>query len=381
MSPTAAATKRVPTDRAAARCFARTYLAPLATRFDQAGSIPSETLDGIGAAGLWAPFLPVEYGGQGSSMLTMGQVHEEIGHACSSVRSLLTVHGMVSWAVLRFGTAVQREQWLARLATGSVLGAFCLSEPDTGSDAVNLTSRAVRDAHGWVLDGTKTWITGGQRADLFLVFARTGNGIGAFLVPRDSDGLAVTPIPGMLGTRGSMLARLTLRGVRVGPDALVGPDGFANGMVMTGVLDFGRYSVAAGSVGILQACLDACAHYTEQRKVAGVALRDMQLIQAKLSDMVTDTRAARLLYEAAGRLKDQGDPDTLMATWVAKYFASTAAARHAAEAVQVHGAVGCSPGHLVERLYRDAKVMEIIEGSNEIQRITIAADAYRKDVP
>jgi alkylation response protein AidB-like acyl-CoA dehydrogenase len=375
--PTAAATE----PRAAARRFARTCLAPLATRFDQDGRIPSETLGGIGAAGLWAPFLPVEYGGQGSSMLTTGHVHEEIGHACSSVRSLLTVHGMVAWAVLRFGTPAQRQRWLPRLATGSTLGAFCLSEPDAGSDTASLTSRAVRDGQGWVLDGTKTWVTGGQRADLFLVFARTSNGIAAFLMPRDSDGLTVTPIHCMLGTRGSMLARLTLAGVRVGPDALVGPDGFASGVVMTGVLDFGRYSVAAGSVGILQACLDACARYTEERKVGDVALRDLQLIQAKLSDMVTDTRAARLLYEAAGRLKDQGDADTLMATWVAKYFASTAAARHAAEAVQIHGAVGCSPGHVVERLYRDAKVMEIIEGSNEIQRITIAADAYRKDVP
>ncbi|MET8160867.1 acyl-CoA dehydrogenase family protein [Sphaerisporangium sp. NPDC005289] len=365
-------------DRAAARRFAQTHLAPLAGRFDQDGRVPRETLDRIGAAGLWAPFLPVEYGGRGASMLTVGHVHEEVGRACSSVRSLLTVHGMVSWAVLRFGGPEQRERWLPRFAAGTVLGAFCLSEPGAGSDAANLTTRATRGARGWVIDGVKRWITGGQRAGLFLVFARTGGGIGAFLVPRDAPGVTVTPIHGMLGTRGSMLAEITFDGAQAGPDALVGPDGFAAGMVMTGVLDLGRYSVAAGSVGILQACLDACARYSAQREVSSGPLCDLQLIRAKLSDMVTDTRAARLLYEEAGRLKDRGDAGTIMATWVAKYFASVAAARHAAEAVQIHGAAGCAPGHPVERLFRDAKVMEIIEGSNEIQRITIAADAYRE---
>ncbi|WP_433697154.1 acyl-CoA dehydrogenase family protein [Nocardiopsis sp. CA-288880] len=364
--------------RTAARDFARTHVEPRAGRFDQDEHIPDELLDRIADAGLWAPFVPAVYGGQGASMVALGHIHEEMGRACSSVRSLLTVHGMVTWAVLRFGSPAQKERWLPQLASGAVLGAFCLSEPGSGSDAAGLAARAARTLQGWVIDGVKTWITGGRRADLFLVFARTDSGIGAFLVPRGTAGVTVTPIRGMLGTRGSMIAEVRLDGARVDPDMLVGPDGFASGMVMTGVLDLGRYSVAAGSVGILQACLDACARHTAQREVGSGPLKDLQLIRAKLSDMVTDTRAARLLCEEAGRLKDKGDEATLMATWVAKYFASTAAARHASEAVQVHGALGCSPGHPVERLYRDAKVMEIIEGSNEIQRITIAEDAYRE---
>src|SRR5690606_28240040 len=156
------------------------------------------------------------------------------------------------------------------------------------------------------------------------------------------------------------------------------PSGFTAGMVLTGTLDLGRYSVAAGSVGIIQACLEASAAYAAHRTVGGTPLRDLPLIQAKLSDMVTDARAARLLLAEAGRLKDAGDSATLMATWIAKYFASTAAVRHAAEAVQIHGANGCSPDFPVARLYRDAKVMEIIEGSNEIQRITIAGQAERE---
>jgi alkylation response protein AidB-like acyl-CoA dehydrogenase len=149
-------------------------------------------------------------------------------------------------------------------------------------------------------------------------------------------------------------------------------------MVLTGTLDLGRYSVAAGSVGIIQACLDACASYANMRTVGGLPLRELPLIRAKLADMVTDVRAARLLCAEAGRLKDAADPSTIMATWTAKYFASTAAARHAAEAVQIHGANGCSREYPVARYYRDAKVMEIIEGSNEIQRLTLADEAYRE---
>jgi len=231
---------------------------------------------------------------------------------------------------------------------------------------------------GFLLNGGKKWITNGQRANLYLVFARTGSSIAAFLVPRESAGVSVTPIRDIMGTRGSMLAELRFNDVLLGPEALLGPSGFTAGMVLTGTLDLGRYSVAAGSVGIIQACLDACATYTTQRKVGGSPLKDLQLIQAKVSDMVTDVRAARLLVGEAGRLKDAGESSTLMATWIAKYFASTAAARHATEAVQIHGANGMGGEYPVGRYYRDAKVMEIIEGSNEIQRITIAAEAYRE---
>ncbi|GAA3025400.1 hypothetical protein GCM10017559_58830 [Streptosporangium longisporum] len=229
-----------------------------------------------------------------------------------------------------------------------------------------------------MVNGVKTWTTGGQRADVFLVFARTATSIGAFLVPRDTPGVEVRPIDDMLGTRASMLAEISFTDVVLGPDALLGPSGFTAGMVLTGTLDLGRYSVAAGSLGIVQACLEASSAYAAKREVGGRPLAELPLIQAKLSDMVTDARAARLLIEQAGRLKDAGESATLMATWVAKYFASTAAARHASEAVQIHGANGCAPGSAVARFYRDAKVMEIIEGSNEVQRITIAGQAERE---
>ncbi len=364
-------------DRATAREFVDEHIAPYAEEFDRAGRVSEDLLARMADAGMWAPFLPAQVGGFDMDMVTLGALHEEVGRRCSSVRSLLTVHTMVSWAVQRWGSALQRARWLPKLASGSVLGAFCLTEPGAGSDATGITATAERRDDGWVLNGVKKWITGGQRADLFLVFARTGRGIGAFLVPREAPGVQVTAVPEILGTRASMLAEVTMRDAVAGPDALLGPDGFASGMVLTGVLDLGRYSVAAGSVGIVQGCVDACASYTARRSVGAGALRDLQLIRAKLSDMVTDAQAGRLLYERAGRLRDAGDEATLMATFVAKYFASRAAARHASEAVQIHGANGCGSEYPVARYYRDAKVMEIIEGSSEIQQITIAEEAFR----
>jgi alkylation response protein AidB-like acyl-CoA dehydrogenase len=366
------------TDRGSARAFVDTHVMPYADVYDRAGRVPEDLLQRVAEAGLWAPFLPPGSGGAGMDLVTLGEVHEEVGRGCSSLRSLLTVHTMVSWTVQRWGTPAQRERWTPVLGSGQVLGAFCLSEPGAGSDTSAITTTAVESRGGWVLNGVKKWTTGGQRADLFLVFARTAASIGAFLVPRDAPGVRVSPIDDMLGTRASMLAEITFDDVVLGPDALLGPSGFTAGMVLTGTLDLGRYSVAAGSLGILQACLEASSAYAAQRRVGGSALRELPLIQAKLSDMVTDARAARLLIAEAGRLKDAGESATLMATWVAKYFASTAAVRHAAEAVQIHGANGCSTDYPVARLYRDAKVMEIIEGSNEIQRITIAGQAERE---
>ena len=371
---------RIP-DRTAARAFVDEHVVPFADVWDRRGTIPESLLDRISDAGLWAPFLPPELGGAGIDMVTLGEIHEEVGRGCSSVRSLLTVHTMLSWALQRFGTPQQIGTWGPALTSGRVLGAFCLSEPGAGSDTAAITTTAVPFEGGWRLDGVKKWTTNGQRADLYLVFAKGPASTIALLVPRHTPGVTVTPIDDMLGTRSSMIAEVSFSDVRLGPEALLGPSGFASGMVLTGTLDLGRYSVAAGSVGIIQACIDACSAYAASRRVGGVALKDLPLIQAKLSDMVTDVRAARLLLAEAGRLKDAGDAATIMATWVAKYFASTSAARHASEAVQVHGANGCSTDYPVARFYRDAKVMEIIEGSTEIQRMTIAAEAYRKWEP
>jgi len=368
-------------DGKAARRFTDEYIMPAAERFDMEGRVPDEFIRLMSRAGLWAPFLPSAAGGADLSFTELGRVHTEVGRGCSSIRSLLTVHSMVAWTVNRWGTSEQRARWLEPLASGEQLGAVCITEPGAGSDTAGLTATAARTSGGWRLSGTKKWITGGQRADVFLVYAQTGHGLAAFLVPRATPGVETEPIPDVLGTRASMLATVRLRDVEVGAEALLGPDSFVSGMVLSGMLDIGRFSVAAGSLGIVEACLASSSAYSSERTVGGTRLRDLQLIRAKISDMVTDATAGRLLVERAGRLKDAGDPGTIMATWIAKYFTSAAAARHASAAVQIHGANGCGTDYPVARYYRDAKVMEIIEGSTEIQQLTIADSAYQHSLP
>jgi methoxymalonate biosynthesis protein len=375
--PTTAAPPQA-ASRGSFRAVVEAEIAPRADRFDADEWIPEDVLHTVASNGWWGATVPADCGGAGMSWRTLGALHEEVGRGCSSVRSLLTVHAMVTWSIDRWGTTEQRERWLPRLAAGELLGAFCLTEPDAGSDAAAISTMAEPHDGGHALTGTKLWITGGQVAGLFLVFARTGPGISAFLVPRGAPGLTVTPIKEALGTRASMLAELTLDRCELPADALLGPPGFGLATVVTGALDIGRFSVACGCVGIVQACLDASAARATQRVHRDGPLKDRQLVRRMLSDMVVDARAGRLLCEQAARLKDEDDAGTIMATWVAKYHASRAAARAAADAVQIHGARGCVPGHGVDRFYRDAKVMEIIEGSNELQQITIADDADRE---
>ncbi len=361
-----------------ARELVRDVVAPRAAEWDAACAIPDPALAAVADAGLWAPFLPPSVGGTSSTARDFARMHEEIGTACSSLRSILTVHGMVAHTLARWGSPAQLALWGPRLTDGRALAAMCLSEPGAGTDTAAMATTAVPAGEGWELTGAKSWITAGARADVFLVFARTPSGSAPFLVPRETPGLVVEPLAPMLGIRGAMVANIHLDRAQVGPDALVGPLGMGSALVIASVLDLGRFSVAAGCVGILRGCVEACAAYTSQRRVAGgVLLRDVQLVRAKVGDMVTDLAAARALVERAGDLRDAGSPESVMATWLAKHFAATAAARHASEAVQVHGAAGCADGSLAGRFYRDAKVMEIIEGSNEIQRLTIADLAYR----
>jgi methoxymalonate biosynthesis protein len=377
MASTAVADAAPSAGRESFRAVVDEAIAPRADAFDGSERIPLDVIALVARQGWWGAPVAAEWGGAQMSWLTVGALHEEVGRGCSSVRSLLTVHAMVAHAVARFGDAEQRERWLPGFASGDALGSFCLTEPDAGSDAAAIAATAVASGGGFTLDGTKLWVTGGQLASVFLVFARAGGGISAFLVPREAPGLTVTPIDGVLGTRASMLAEVRMSGCRVGGHALLGPGGFALATVLTSALDVGRYSVACGSVGIVQACLEASAAHAARRAHRDGTLSDLQLVRRMLSDMVVDARAARLLCEEAGRLKDGEDPATITATWVAKYHASRAAARAASDTVQIHGARGCAPGHCAGRYYRDAKVMEIIEGSTELQQLTIADDALR----
>ncbi len=355
------------------RAFVDTTLAPIATEADRTGTLPAEVLREATRLGLWGAVL-TGLGDPDNRMVRMGMLHEEIGRGCSSLRSLLTVHSMLAFALDRWGSAAAKRRWLADVSSGELRGAFCMTEPDAGSDVSAVTTTATRTAEGYVLNGHKKWVTGGEHADLLLVFARTERGLSAFVVDAHLLGVHRTPVRGILGTRASMLAEIRFTGCRVPLDSLVGAEGMGLA-VATGALDIGRHSVASGCVGIIEACLDAALAHTGRRTQGGSLLHDHQLVQKMITDMSTDLRAARLLCREAGELKDDGDPATITATCVAKYFASTAAMRAASDAVQLHGANGCGEEYPVNRYFRDAKVMEIIEGSSQIQQTLIAKAA------
>lgn len=371
-------THRQKEDRAAFREFADTEIAPHADRFDAEEQIPSKLVRQIAQRGYLGAVLPAADGGAEMDIVTFGLLNEELGRACSSVRSLLTVHSMVARTLSKWGSTEQKNRWLNQLASGAAIAAFALSEPRVGSDARSVETTATLSGDSYVLNGTKKWITFGQIADIYLVFAQCEGRPAVFLVPRDSAGLSVRPITGMLGVRASMLAELRMEECRIAKENLVGRMGFAVSHLMNSALDYGRYSVAWGCVGIAQACLEACVHYTNEREQFGKPLKEHPLIQQMMTRMITNVKAARLLCYQAGFLKEAGNPSSVIETSIAKYFASTKAVEIASDAVQIHGANGCSSDYPVQRYMRDAKIMEIIEGSTQIQEITIAQNAYQE---
>ena len=360
--------------RAEARAFAAAEIAPHAARFDRDEAFPRQLVERLAARGYLASTLSAEHGGSGRDMVSYGLLTEEIGRACSSVRSLLTVHDMVAHALERWGSAAQRQCWLPAMARGEVVAALALTEPGAGSDAASIETAAEPAAAdgGWELTGRKKWISFGQIADLFLVFAKLDGQAAAFLLERGTPGLSIQPIRGLMGTRAAMLAELELDRCPVPREALVGRPGFGISHVAAAALELGRLSVAWGSVAIGQACLDACRSYAAERRQFGAPIGEHQLVRAMLTDMTTEVRAGRLLCCRASWLKQQRDPGAFMEIMLAKYYCSRMAVRAASDAVQLHGANGVSAEYPVARYLRDAKVMEIIEGSTQIQQITIA---------
>ena len=358
--------------------FAVRKVAPQAGRIDREESLPAELVSEMAGSGFLGSFLPSEWGGQALDMVDYGILHEEIGRFCSSTRSLLTVHDMVAHAILKYGSREQRSRWLPELASGSTIAAFAVSEPNVGSDPSAVETTARRVGRGFVLNGVKRWISFGRIAGLLLVLARLEGQPEAFLVEARSPGLSIEPIAGLVGLRGSMAAELHFDDCEIGGDCRLGRPGFGGILVVLGALGLGRYSVACGCVGIVRACLEASLAYAAERRQFGKALREHQLIQAMIAEMSVNLKAARLLCREVGRLKQQRDPSEIAETFVAKYFASQAAVKASTDAVQIHGANGCAGGYPVERFWRDARVMEIIEGSSEIQKITIADHAFRE---
>ncbi|MFI7670513.1 acyl-CoA dehydrogenase family protein [Nocardia sp. NPDC049526] len=368
LSDEQAAAKRLATE------FVDREIAPHATAWDRAESVDTAIVSKLGEVGFLGLTIPEEYGGSGGDHLTYCLVLEELGRGDSAVRGIVSVSlGLVTKSINHYGTEEQKRTWLPRLTTGAALGCFGLTEPGTGSDAAQLRTRAVRDGDDWVLSGTKMFITNGTWADVALVFARTGGrghrGITAFLVPTDSPGFTARTIHGKLGLRGQATAELVLDGVRVPDSARLHDEGKGFTVAMA-ALAKGRMSVAAGCVGIAQACLDAAVGYATEREQFGKPIAGHQLVQELLADIALDVDAARLLVWRVADLIDRG-AEFAVESSKAKLFASEAAVRAADRALQVFGGYGYIDEFPVGKYLRDAKVMTLYEGTSQIQKLLI----------
>ena len=363
--------------RETVRRFAEQEITPVAAENDRAGRFPRGLVDRMAAMGLLGGPIPKEYGGSGLDFISHAIITEEVGRADSSLRTTLSVQvSLVALSILKWGTEEQKHRCLPNLCIGRTLGCFGLTEPNAGSDPASMETTAVKRGAGWVLNGTKTWISNGTVADLALVFAQTDpakghDGIAAFLVEKGTHGFSTRPITEKLGLRASDTGELMFENCEVSHTALLGPVG-AGFKVAMSALDNGRYSVAAGCVGIIQGCLDACTEYARMRRQFGRPIGSFQLVQDMIARMAVDLDAARLLVFRAGHMKNQGIPNTLE-TSIAKYFASEAAVRAATDAVQIFGSYGYSEETPVARYYRDAKAATIYEGTSQIQKLLIGS--------
>ncbi len=359
-----------------ARKIAEDHLAPKAEELDRRSEFPEAAVRVLAENGFMGMRIPEESGGLGLRSLVYAMVIEELSMACPSTALVLSVHTSVSAEPIgMFGTEAQKREWLPRLASGEVLGAFCLSEPDFGSDAGSVACKAVRDGDGWVLSGTKAWVTNGTRAGLFLVVARTGEGekhrgLTAFLVPSGTPGLEVGKKEDKLGMRASDTVQIHLSEVRVPDSGRLGAIGEGFKVAMR-ALDGGRIGIASQALGISRAAFERALAYSKERHAFGSPISELQAIQWKLVDMSTRIESARLLRNRAAMLKDRGE-DFSAAAAMAKLAASEASVAISREAVQVHGGYGYVREYHVERQFRDSRVTTIYEGTSEMQRIVIA---------
>ncbi|HTJ68876.1 MAG TPA: acyl-CoA dehydrogenase family protein [Actinospica sp.] len=355
--------------------FTDREIAPYATAWDRAEQVDRTIVPKLGDLGFLGLTIPEEYGGSGGDHFGYVLVLEELGRGDSAVRGIVSVSlGLVGKSIAKWGSEEQKDHWLPRLCAGTTLACFALTEPDNGSDAANLRTKAVREGDEWVISGSKMFITNGTWADVALVFARTGEpgykGISAFLVPTDLEGFQRKEIHGKLGLRGQATAELVFERVRVPREAMLGPEGKGFSVAMS-ALAKGRVSVAAGCVGIAEAALRAAvSHATTRIQFDGKVIAHRQLVQELISAIATDVDAARLLTWRAADLIDRGQ-DFARESSMAKLFASEAALRSANNALQVFGGYGYIDEYPVGKLMRDARVMTLYEGTSELQKLLI----------
>ncbi|WP_028478661.1 acyl-CoA dehydrogenase family protein [Nocardia sp. CNY236] len=348
------------------------FVGDQAEHWDRAGTLPSDLLRKLGAAGYLCPQVPAGYGGLGWDSARDGEFTAHVGSLCSSLRSIMTSQGMAAWTIARLGSEAQQADLLPRL-TGGTLAAVAFSEPGAGSDLSAIRTRIVRDRDMLVVDGHKTWSTAVTYADYVVVVGiMDDGGAGAVVVPTDAPGVRIDRIADPLGCRAAGHADVRLTRVQVPAAQLLGGGGQFLPLVVTTALAYGRMSVAWGCVGILRACLAAAGTHAKSRRQFGRTLGEHQLVAGHLADLMIAEQTTLRVCEHASRCWDEGLPDQVVATVLAKHVSATAAARAAAVAVQVLASAGTREGHTVARAYRDAKCMEIIEGSNEMCQLLLA---------
>jgi len=365
------------------RTWVRKEVLPVASDLEHADAYPEALVAQMRAFGLFGATIPTEHGGLDLDVMTYARVIEELAYGWMTLSGVLNTHMIASNLIKRFGTDEQRARWLPKLASGEVRAAFSLSEPDAGSDTQALRARAEPDGDEYVVNGTKMWVTNGERAGLVALAARTPEGITCFIVEKDPgasfEGIGVSRHIDKLGYKGIETVEMTYTDHRVpAANVLGGPDGLGRGLhFILSSLELGRINIAARAVGVGRAAFDAAFAYAQERETFGVPIAKHQAIQFKLADMATKLEASRLLVKSAAEKFDRGERADVEAG-MAKLFASESAFEIATEALRVHGGYGYTTEFPVERYYRDAPLMIIGEGTNEIQRIVIARGLLKR---
>jgi len=358
------------------RDLARTEFAPKAMERDKTKEFPADNLKKLGELGLMGMMVPPDYGGSGADTVSYVLALAEVAYACASTAVVMSVHNsIVCESVLKYGTDDQRAKYLKQMASGEMIGAFALTEPNAGSDPARQTTRAVFDGDSYVLNGTKRFTTTGKNAGIIIVTAKTDEqarhkGISAFLIEQGTPGLKVGPLEDKMGLRASDTADLIIEDCRIPAANRLGNEGDGFLIAMTG-LDGGRIGIAAQSVGVATAAFDAAVQYSREREQFGQSISKFQGLRWMIADMATEIEAARLMMLSAAEMKDNRENYTLQAS-MAKLFASEMVNRITAKAIQIHGGYGFTKEYPVERFYRDARVFTIYEGTSEIQRIVIS---------
>lgn len=363
------------------RDLAREQFAPQAMERDKTKQFPADNLEKLAQLGLMGMMVPPEYGGSGADTVSYVLALSEVAYACAATAVVMSVHNsIVNESILRYGTEAQKQKYLKPLAAGQFLGAFALTEANAGSDAARLSTRAVFDGDSYIINGSKRFTTTGKNAGLIIVTAKTDaekrhRGISAFLVKQNTPGLKVGRLEDKMGLRASDTADLVFEDCRVPAADRLGNEGDGFMIAMTG-LDGGRIGIAAQSVGVAQAALDAAVHYAQEREQFGQKISKFQGLRWMVADMATELEAARLLMLSAAQMKDNGENYTAQAS-MAKLYASEMVNRLTARALQIHGGYGFTKEYPVERYYRDARVFTIYEGTSEIQRVVISNHIFQ----